>query len=64
MVELLDPGFTNRKGRIMKLLSKDRLLLAKSKMIKEDEKRLVAADMKEVHVATECLKYCTPGNQS
>ena len=54
-VEVLDPGYTSRKGRIVKLLANDRLHLAK--MLKDEEKKLVTTAMEEIKTASECLKY-------
>ena len=64
IVGTLDPGFTNRMGRLVKHLAKDRIALAK--LLKgvegaggavEEAEALTAKAMEDVKLATLCLKY-------
>lgn len=64
IVGTLDPGITNRMGRLVKHLAKDRIAL--SKLLKgadqgpgsdEEAEALTAKAMEDVKLATLCLKY-------
>ena len=64
IVGTLDPGITNRMGRLVKHLAKDRIALAK--LLKgadqgpgsdEEAEALTAKAMEDVKLATLCLKY-------
>ena len=62
IVGTLDPGFTNRMGRLVKHLAKDRIALAKLLKVSEgtgveEADVLTAKAMEDVKLATLCLKY-------
>ncbi len=63
LVETFDPGYTVRKGRLLKVLVKDRVDLAKLKRDKYGDENVWAEDQKrsaaELSEMVQCLKYQT-----
>ena len=65
VVGTLDPGLTNRMGRLVKHMAKERIALAK--LLKEEEEvpraaaeeaeALTARAMEDIKLASLCLKY-------